>query len=243
MHPPVRRCHGYSLIELLLVLAILSILAIAGVSRIGNRTASSVRGVMDEMEGALLGAQKLAVATGQNVTIATQGAWDPKTPLFRAQAAGMTPTDTLANGQNAASSFRLALTPNGAALAREHLNAGIVVVQGTGSTWWSDAQGGNDDITTQEPFLDQPGFTGIFKADPVTGAVPNLFQGSLNSVTISGTNKRFNTTFWVEVVSLHGGAAVPGGPMGLLVVQGNGATVYKYYTPGIINGNGHWRRL
>jgi len=41
-------------------------------------------------------------------------------------------------------------------------------------------------------------------------------------------------------------ARVPmaGGPMGLLVVQGNGATVYKFYNPGILGGgDGTWRRI
>jgi hypothetical protein len=66
----------------------------------------------------------------------------------------------------------------------------------------------------------------------------------LNSVTISGSNKRFNNSFIIEVVSTTtSGYAVPGGAMGLIVVLNNGATVYKFYNSGVNNGDGQWRRI
>jgi prepilin-type N-terminal cleavage/methylation domain-containing protein len=234
---------GYSMVELLMVLAILGIMAIVGFTMLGDRGSGAVRGVMDELEGTLMSAQKLAVATGQDVTIATQGDWDAAAgnKLILAQATGMTPTAAVANGQTTSNSFKLAVT--GAGLSREHAYAGVV----TGaSAWWAAAMGvapngkRNDDVTTVEPFLDQTGFTGI-----LGNTATNLFQGgaAIKSVSISGSNKRFNNTFWIEVVSLRQGFAAAGGAMGVLVVLANGGTVYKFYNPGVINGNGKWRRI
>jgi len=36
---------------------------------------------------------------------------------------------------------------------------------------------------------------------------------------------------------------LPGSPMGILVVQANGATVIKFYNPGVLEGDGQWRKL
>ncbi len=243
--------NGFSLLELLMVLATLAVLGIVGVSMLGNRSSSSVRAVMDELEGTLMAAQKLAVSTGQDVTIATQGNWDPETPLFLADGVRMTPTAVIANALNSAAAFRLAVitTDHGASLARDHRYAGVVAATGTGATWWGDAMAAdpasrraNDDLATEEPFATQTGFTGILGTP-----ADNLFQGGTDppprAVTVSGSSKRFNATFWIEVVALREGGAVKGGAMGLLAVQANGATVYKFYNPGVINGNGKWRRI
>ena len=260
---------GYSLIELLVVLFIVGILAIAGISMMGNRTGGAVRGIMDELEGSLMDAQKFAVATGQDVTIRTTGDWAPGTnPLVmvRGDAAinrtaataaewGHIVTD-LKDGHpelpttnkaifsanqlsSLALSYRLNSTTTG--LAREHMNAGIAV---RGTTWWANAMlpsGGrqNQDIASVEPFLNDAGFKAAITA-------PNLlFRGGLlqNSTDISGANKRFNTTFLIPVVGISSGNAVPGGAMGLIVVQNNGATIYKFYNPGVRDGDGKWRRI
>jgi hypothetical protein len=34
-----------------------------------------------------------------------------------------------------------------------------------------------------------------------------------------------------------------GSPMGLIVVLANGATIYKFYNPGVLEGNGKWRKI
>ncbi|HNX95977.1 MAG TPA: type II secretion system protein, partial [Holophaga sp.] len=64
-----RRCSGFSLIELLVVLAILGILSMVGLSMLGDRKGSAVRGVMDEIEGVLMAAQRNAASTGTDVTL------------------------------------------------------------------------------------------------------------------------------------------------------------------------------
>jgi hypothetical protein len=71
----------------------------------------------------------------------------------------------------------------------------------------------------------------------------NLFRGPLNQVVISGSNKRFTAGFSILVVGTSGGIALPGGAMGVLVVQNNGASVYKFYNSGVKNGDGRWRRI
>jgi prepilin-type N-terminal cleavage/methylation domain-containing protein len=253
MTAPTGSSRGVSLIEMLVVLVILGVLAVAGVSMIGNRGAGSVRTVMDELEGTLMSAQKLAVATGQDVTLASQGDWDPAsaTPMILARTTNSTlaPAAIIAQGLTDPASFLLDLVYHAGiatGLARDHAYAGVVTVASAG--WWATAMGAmangrqNQDLTTVEPFKDQAGFTGILGT-----STQNLFQGGAASATgtlqVSGTNKRFTSTTWIEVVGLANGGPYPGAPMGLLVVQANGGTVFKFYNPGVANGNGLWRRI
>lgn len=254
---------GYSMVELLTVLAIVGILSVIGVSMIvGNRSEASVRAVLDEMEGTLLSAQTLASATGRDVTLASQGDWDATTTtpliLARSTVSPPNPPAIVAAGQTDSASFKLARVYNGSTptgLAREHASAGIVTA--AQSSWWTTSMmaiGGrsNDDIRTKPPFSDSTSaFNGILNS-----STANLFQGGAASaisaaatatnagyLQVSGSSKRFQSTVWIEVVGLRGGAPYPGAPMGLLVVQTNGGGVLKFYNPGVVNGDGHWRRM
>ena len=238
---------GYSLIELLVVLAIVAILGIAGVSMLGNRGGNSVRVVLDELEGAIMDAHKYAATSGRDVAIVTWGQWDPASgnPLRMARGvASQTSTaiQTVINAPPASPTdaektvapiFTLSNT-------REYMNVGVAV---NGSTWWNNAMQANgsgkqnEDLATVEPFKSDTSFQGA------AIAANNLFQGALNQVTISGANKRFNNSFMIQVVSTAGGFAVPAGAMGLIVIQNNGATVYRFYNPGAANGDGKWRRI
>ena len=245
---------GYSLIELLVVLIIVGILAVLGISMMGNRSGGAVRGVMDEIEGTLLEANKLATATGKDVMIVTQGDWTSTgNPLIMAFGdASLTPAQILINGATDAASFQVARS--GTAIKREHLNAGIAV---NGTNWWATASlaaGGkqNVDITTVAPFTvpgSTAGFMGGFKTSLT--ATNLLFQGSApvapstnpNTTRISGYNKRFNSTFWIPIVGITNGQPIPGGPMGLIFVQNNGSTIFKFYNAGSRDGDGQWRRI
>jgi prepilin-type N-terminal cleavage/methylation domain-containing protein len=243
---------GYSLIELLVVLSIVGILAIAGVSMIGNRQAGAVRGLLDELEGALTNAHQAGIATGRDVAIVTWGTWDTTTPLRLAHGdASLTdleiqttannlllsvaPAAALgANGQTVAVPFRF--LPNDAIQSR----ARIVAI---GSPQWTNAMlptaagATNEAITSVEPF----------KTGPMLGMVVDansLFPGAIRRNVISGVNKRFTNTFIIPVVgTASSGGALPGGPMGLIVVLANGGSVYKFYNPGIRDSDGKWRRL
>lgn len=228
MTPTSRPCRGFSLIELLVVLVIVGILAMVGVTMIGNRPSGSVRAVMDELEGVIASAHKRAVATGRDVVLNSQGDWNAATPM-RLTYTGAAPADD----------FNLAVTANGAGLAREHMHAGVVTDAAAG--WWATTIAGSTAISAGPPFLAGSDFLTILNTSTL-----NLFRGAptIGNVRISGANKRFATSFWIQVVAIQNGAPIPGGPHGLILVQANGATIYRFYNPGIINGgNGAWRRM
>lgn len=255
----VRSAAGYSLIEMLVVLAIVGILAIVGVVMVGNRQAGAVRAVMDEVEGALTNAHKSAVATGRDVAIVTWGTWNAASPpvatslmvahgdatLTDAEIqttannllAGIAPAAALgAAGQSVAVPFRF--LPNDAIQTR----ARIVAV---GSMQWTNVMlptpsgTSNQILTGVEPF----------NTGPMAGLVADAnnlfsFSNTIRRVVISGSNKRFNNTFIIPVVgTTSSGGALPGGPMGLIVVLANGGSIYKFYNPGAKDADGTWRRL
>jgi len=61
---------------------------------------------------------------------------------------------------------------------------------------------------------------------------------------INGSSKRFLSAFIIPIVgTTSSGGAVPGAPMGLIVVLDNGASIFKFYNPGARDGDGIWRRI
>ena len=240
MNPDRRPRLGFSLIELLVVIVIVGVLALVGVTMLGSKPSGSVRGIMDELEGVLATAHKRAVATGQDVVITTNGDW--AVPNF------MTMTFT-----NAASAdgFTLAYGVSSSnvpdRILREHLHGGVVTkAQIAASDWWATAQSTGTDINAVHPFdTAGTGFHPSSGSSILTDDTLNLFYGGTtpHTVLISGTSKRFTTSFWIKVVGLTNGLPIPGGPMGVLVVQANGATIYKFYNSGTRTGDGIWRKI
>jgi len=231
------RRQGYSLIELLVVLVIVGVLVMVGVSKIGSRSGGAVRATLDELEGTLSTAHKRCVATGRDVTIAVQGEWTSTNPFLLAygdstsQAGVAVPSTTiLTQGLTSSEAYRFLPT------SRDCLHAGVVV---TGSDWWSVAASGNTALSSVDPFKNMDSFKSLL-SDPRSDP-GNL--SSLGAVRISGVNKRFNTSFYIAVVGIRNGEAITGGPMGLIVVLNNGATIYKFYNPGSSEGNDAWRKL
>ncbi len=248
-----RRSSGYSLLEAMLVMGIVGILSMTGVSQFQSRNAGAVRTLMDEVEGALGNAHRAATATGRDTALVTWGLWNASSPLVLAHgdaaivdadiqkvANGTAPSATLTSAQvsSVAAPFRYL------AGDRVHLGARIVTI---GSTEWANAGAStssgakNVDITTVQPFAT----AGVMSGLVVDANLLFPEDSSLSHrVLLSGSNKRFLSTFIIPIVgTTDSGRAIPGGPMGLIVVLANGGTIFKFYNPGIRDGDGQWRRI
>lgn len=255
-----RKTQGYSLIEIMVVLAIFGILSVVGVSMLGNRQASSVRSLLDELEGALTNARGVAAATGRDVAVETWGTWAAGAPAVMAYGdASLTPNAADATDRLATTATKLLASqaadpavafsqtvavpfhflPNDPNQSRA-----CIVVATVDATSWTTAMkptasgATNQDITGVVPFGAGQSMAGIV-AD-----ANNLFQSVPRSVVVSGSNQRFTSNFIIQIVGTSPSAgALPGSPMGLLVVLANGASIYKFYNPGAREGDGRWRRI
>ncbi|GLH70052.1 hypothetical protein GETHPA_15850 [Geothrix rubra] len=142
-----KRASGYTLIELLVVLVIVGILAIASVQMIGNRPASAVHGVMDQLEGVIAAAHKGTTATLGDITLTATGNWTAATPATLTYTGSTGPADNFV------------FTPT----SRDHQYAGVDC--GTG---WSDNAIAS--LVTFPPFATDPTFGAAL------GANSNLFK-------------------------------------------------------------------
>jgi prepilin-type N-terminal cleavage/methylation domain-containing protein len=238
-----RKTHGYSLIEILFVLAILGILSVVGVTMIGNRQASSVRTMVDELEGALVNARQYSASTGRDIQICNWGNWTAANPLFLAFGdASLTPAvikTTALDPNNKTVTVLFHYLPNDTNQARARI---VLAGSGDWGTAGQPTSAGvkNDDIQTLNPFASQATWKDLVKDDTF-----NTFNTApQQTVVISGNTSRFNTTFIIEVVGTSPSAGpLPGSPMGLIVVLANGSEIYKFYNPGALEGNHKWRRI
>lgn len=227
------RARGYSLIELLVVLAIITILAIASVSFLGDRKGAAVRGVMDEVTGVLLNAQKSAVSSGKSITVAVNGTWTSTSAASLTTSGSFImdprPYDPTVASPNPYSTARIGAVADIYSSKyvrgeRGHAQAGIAT---------SDTE--NDyavALASIPPFSTDANFLAAFNT--------KLCSGGQNNVTVDGITKRFTTGFCIVVVAWRGGVLDPAGPVGVLVVPQNSATVYRFYRS--LSDN-TWRRI
>lgn len=224
MKRPMDANRGFTLVETLVVLAILTILAIVGISQLGSKPNAAVKATLEEIEGVLYAAHKMAVSTGSDVTLTSNGVWVPGTsnPMTLTYT-GATPSEV----------FRYRVDPATKAVPREQLHAGVV----SGDLgWYTTALGSTPALNTIVPG----------NAEPFLSALKDtnlLFKGTLNTVTINGSNKRFVQAFSVVVVGARAGQPIKNGPVGVIVVTANGSSIYKFYNSGLADGDGQWRRL
>ncbi len=219
-HRAKRKNGGYSLIEVLVVLAIIGVLGIVGILSLGERKGNAVRGVMDDVEGVLLAAQRNAVATGADITLFATGDWVAGTLVIDGRR-----TDP-ANAALRLGSTSEVFTSHYKEGQRDHLHAGV-----TTATGYATALG-----STAELKLVPPG-----DAEPfLTALGNNLCMGADKTIVISGTTKRFQTGFCIYVTGIQGGAAAKNGPVGVIVAPANTASVFKFYKP---EGESTWSRL
>ena len=258
MKTPGKSSRGYSMIELLVVLAIVGILAFVGVSMIGSRPSSAVRGTLDELEGVIAGAQKLSVATGQDVYLVADGTWDPTSASYfvlaydtvRAVDRAANPGNPdvaararivaqarapLADGTDPSGVFRVSFNPTTKALVQDHAYTGVATGDWPAS-WYTTALGSTTALTAISPGNAAPFAAALAGGNQLCKTVTNF-------VIVSGLNKRFASDFFICVVGIRSGNAVPKGPLGFLVVPANSASIYKFYNPGTVDNDGQWRRL
>jgi prepilin-type N-terminal cleavage/methylation domain-containing protein len=229
-----RISYGYSLIELMVVLFIVGVLAMVGVVSMGDREGTSVRSLMDQVEGTIMQAQKTAQATGQDVCLSANGTWtaagqpslsgsspfilDPR--RFQNPSANPDPYSGARLGSDSETFISLYRSS-----ARDHIHAAVA----TDAT----ALGVAASLLTVSPFNSA---TDTSFKDAFNNPLAN---GGQNRAIANGVNYRFNTGFAIVVVGLKSGATDTSGPVGVLVVPQNSANVYRFYRRA---GETTWKR-
>jgi hypothetical protein len=100
----------------------------------------------------------------------------------------------------------------------------------------------NQDITKLVPFVSAGIMNGIL-VDANNFFNPSNSLGITRQV-VTGSTQRFATTCFIEIVGTSPSAGpMPGVPMGLIVMMAGGASIYKFYNPGCLEGDGKWRRI
>ncbi len=254
MNPTARRTRsaGYTMLELMLVMGIVGVLSMVGVSQVRTQNSGAVRGLMDEVEGALTNAHQAAAATGRDVAIVTWGSWDAASLVMAHGDAGITDHDIKVAAADMLSGSLHSVDLGTAAatlavpfrfLAGDRAQASARIVKVSSNQWTNVMQtcttGTNININDVAPFVGSGGIMhGLVTDDNL------LFPEADHRVLVSGSSRRFISTFIIPIVgTTSSGSALPGGPMGLIVVLQNGAAIYKFYNPGIRDGDGQWRRI
>ena len=236
-HTTKRKNGGYSLVELLVVLAIVGVLAFAGVSALGDRRSNSVRSVMDEIEGVLMNAQNSAQLSSMDIYVSSTGQWTDGTLVIDAR-----PLNTAAVGfPPTASNLKAGTDANRVGTSSEcfrsrykidryHQYAGV----NCGTNWYNTALGSASDLRGVAPVSTNSTLLNAMSTPLCLGTIGDSY------VILNGRTRRFETGFYIVVVGLSNGSPVSGGPVGVLLVPQNSSNVYKFYKP---SGSVAWRRL
>jgi hypothetical protein len=227
----------------------------------GSRQSGAVRSLLDDLEGTISNAHQAATATGRDIALVSWGAWDKDNKENQlciafgdadlAQTAddessativdigkkllkGEIPTDE--TEQTVAVPFHY--SPSDAVQKR----ACIVTNSDGDNLSWAVAMGEKKSIDDEGVGIKDLPWEKIKISEPDNNFCQ--YSGNAVSVYISGRTKRFSKSAFIKIVGTNSnGRAIANGPVGLIVLLENSATVFKFYNPGGENGGGEWRRL
>jgi len=216
------RSSGYSLVELLLVLVIVGILALAGVMTIGNKRGSSVKSVMNQIEGVLAQGQQNAMRGGKDVPLLASGT-TCATMLLETGALNVgvsypaTAADAvgISRSQGELEQFRGSFDRY----------AGILPAGADANKILNDLK--SIPTCAVDPLLSAFDLCLFSGTDPVL-------------VRITGDTKRFGKGFVIPVVPYVNGTPVITEDVGVIVVPPLSLTSYKFYRA---VGSTQWRRM
>lgn len=217
---------GYTLIELVVVLAIVGILSVAFVAYKPDRNGPAVRGALNGIFGALVDARTMARGSGQTVTLTPSGTGTKAVLGYQAALSGsglamvsstVTVTWAAAQGQ-----YIHATDPSIARFCMVDMDGSSAVAGAAITDLKNDLQ-----ITTVNN-------TAIFKS---TAWTQSLFDASKTFLFYS--NGTTNAEGYVAVIGSMNGTPLASGPVGIILVNSSG-NIYRYYRS---SSSSAWVRL
>jgi prepilin-type N-terminal cleavage/methylation domain-containing protein len=218
-----RSAPGYSLIELVVVMAIVGILAVVAGNWYGAEQPAAVKGTVNTLYGALAEARTVAQTTGRTVTLTTTGHQATLTLSFPPQGDVDPPPQAPTTWTQAA---------NGAAAARY---SGI----DSDGNWpiYAQAAPNPDPLTGGVAAI-----SALFTNGVQPGVAGKLFTGTTNTAMSFDATGHANRDFYVFVGGLRNGASYASAPVGLvLVTRANG--IHAFYKSNAGDANAPWQRL
>lgn len=205
---------GFTLLELLVALFIVVVLGYVTVTNLPGKQASSVKGTVSDLHGALLTAQSLARSSGRTVVVRTSGG-GPNAPVLEW------------GFQDIAGDVQ--------GTWRQPPNAFGAASVGIGNGDMATANPIPNPTTV--PAI-TPGYI------PLVAWNNQLFTGSVaatQAITFDGAG-RASGNFFVTVSGRRGGTVYSGCPMAV-IVAGPTTGIAAFYKPGVGEGNAAWQRL